>query len=282
MGPVTGGGVRPSATLNAEREVHAVPTGSPDGAVWSEPAVITCAGRQSATICARRRSGSVIASGTNVAPAHRHPSAATTKSTELPISRATRSPGSTPFCRNPAATLPAAARNSPRVNARSRSLTAGRSGARSAWSSTAPSTPWAVPSRRCCTLAILARRWSCSPRPRPWPPLIRPGEQRLLDPTLVNRLDVRVNRLDVRGSVIQDRIRDVLAAHGRMVVDPREVDSQADLYELGLTSHASVDVMLALEDAFDIEFPDEVLKKSTFASVRNIEQVVEGLVKSSA
>ena len=36
--------------------------------------------------------------------------------------------------------------------------------------------------------------------------------------------------------MIQDRIRDVLAAHGRMAVDPREVDGQADLYELGLTS----------------------------------------------
>jgi acyl carrier protein len=81
---------------------------------------------------------------------------------------------------------------------------------------------------------------------------------------------------------MQDRIRDVLAAHGRMAVDPREVDDQADLYNLGLTSHASVDVMLALEEAFDIEFPDEVLKKSTFESVSNIEQVVEALVKSSA
>jgi acyl carrier protein len=81
---------------------------------------------------------------------------------------------------------------------------------------------------------------------------------------------------------MQDRIRDVLAAHGRMAVDPREVDDQADLYKLGLTSHASVDVMLALEEAFDIEFPDEVLKKSTFESVSNIEQVVEALVKSSA
>jgi acyl carrier protein len=38
--------------------------------------------------------------------------------------------------------------------------------------------------------------------------------------------------------------------------------------------------MLALEDAFDIEFPDEVLKKSTFESVRNIAQVIESLVKS--
>jgi acyl carrier protein len=54
---------------------------------------------------------------------------------------------------------------------------------------------------------------------------------------------------------MQNRIREVLAAHGRMAVDPSEMDDQADLYDLGLTSHASVDVMLALEDAFDIEFP---------------------------
>jgi acyl carrier protein len=67
-----------------------------------------------------------------------------------------------------------------------------------------------------------------------------------------------------------------------MAVDPHEVDDQADLYELGLTSHASVDVMLALEDAFDVEFSDEVLKKATFASVHNIAQVVEGLLKMSA
>jgi acyl carrier protein len=67
-----------------------------------------------------------------------------------------------------------------------------------------------------------------------------------------------------------------------MAIDPREVDEQADLYELGLTSHASVDVMLALEEEFDIEFPDEVLKKSTFESVHNIAQVIEGLVKAVA
>lgn len=81
---------------------------------------------------------------------------------------------------------------------------------------------------------------------------------------------------------MHDQIREVLAAHGRMAVDPHEVDAQADLYDLGLTSHASVDVMLALEDAFDIEFPEEVLKKSTFASIHNIAQVIEGLVKLSA
>jgi acyl carrier protein len=81
---------------------------------------------------------------------------------------------------------------------------------------------------------------------------------------------------------MQDRIRAVLAAYGRMAVDPHTVDGEANLYELGLTSHASVGVLLALEDAFDIEFPDEALRKSTFASVSNIERVVEGLVKSPA
>ncbi|MFZ0715570.1 acyl carrier protein [Mycobacterium sp.] len=81
---------------------------------------------------------------------------------------------------------------------------------------------------------------------------------------------------------MQDQIRDVLATHGRMAIDPHQVDAQADLYELGLTSHASVDVMLALEEEFDIEFPDEVLKKSTFESVHNIAQVIESLLKAVA
>ncbi|MDD4866668.1 MAG: acyl carrier protein [Mycobacterium sp.] len=81
---------------------------------------------------------------------------------------------------------------------------------------------------------------------------------------------------------MQERIRDILAEHGHMAVDPHEVGDHADLYELGMTSTASVNVMLALEDVFGVEFPDEALRKSTFACVRNIEQVVEGLVKSPA
>lgn len=75
-------------------------------------------------------------------------------------------------------------------------------------------------------------------------------------------------------------IRDILATHGKMGVDPHTVDTGADLYELGLTSHATVNIMLALEDEFDIEFPDSALKKATFASVDNLEKVVVGLTES--
>ncbi|WP_301300892.1 acyl carrier protein [Williamsia maris] len=73
---------------------------------------------------------------------------------------------------------------------------------------------------------------------------------------------------------MQDRIRKILVSHGKMSTDAMSVSSTVDLYELGLTSHASVNVMLALEDEFDIEFPDSDLKKSTFATVENLETVV--------
>lgn len=74
------------------------------------------------------------------------------------------------------------------------------------------------------------------------------------------------------------QVRDILAAHARMAGDAHDVDGDADLYQLGLTSHAAVNVMLAIEDEFDVEFPDEVLKKATFATVDNIVAVLESLV----
>ena len=38
----------------------------------------------------------------------------------------------------------------------------------------------------------------------------------------------------------------------------------------GMTSHASVNVMIALEDTFDVEFLDSMLKRSVFQSVASI------------
>jgi acyl carrier protein len=44
-----------------------------------------------------------------------------------------------------------------------------------------------------------------------------------------------------------------------------------------MTSHASVNVMLALEDHFDIEFPDRMLKRSVFESISAIESALNEL-----
>jgi acyl carrier protein len=45
-----------------------------------------------------------------------------------------------------------------------------------------------------------------------------------------------------------------------------------------MTSHASVNVMLALEGEFDIEFPDHMLKRNVFNSIRSIRSALSELV----
>ena len=64
-------------------------------------------------------------------------------------------------------------------------------------------------------------------------------------------------------------------------MDVDSVSDDADLYQSGMTSHASVNLMLALEDAFDVEFPDEMLRRSVFESVSAISAAV-GTLKAQA
>jgi acyl carrier protein len=78
-------------------------------------------------------------------------------------------------------------------------------------------------------------------------------------------------------SDIDTTIRSVLESHGRLPVPTSSLKDDDDLYESGLSSHASVNVMLALEDAFDIEFPDSLLRKSTFESVSAIRGALESM-----
>lgn len=67
-----------------------------------------------------------------------------------------------------------------------------------------------------------------------------------------------------------DSIRAIIEAHGRLPVDVRSLPDDANLYQAGMTSHASVNLMLALEDRFDVEFPDEMLTRTAFESVVSI------------
>jgi acyl carrier protein len=83
-------------------------------------------------------------------------------------------------------------------------------------------------------------------------------------------------------SALAEEIRRVLRDHARLPIDVDSLDDQADLFRAGMSSHASVNVMLALEDAFDIEFPDSMLKRSVFESVAGIDAAVQELQKRAA
>jgi acyl carrier protein len=69
---------------------------------------------------------------------------------------------------------------------------------------------------------------------------------------------------------MNEKIRNAIEDHARLPVSVSTLTDDDDLYQAGMTSHASVNVMLGLEDAFDIEFPDHMLKRSVFESVAAI------------
>jgi len=80
---------------------------------------------------------------------------------------------------------------------------------------------------------------------------------------------------------MKEKIREILRQHGKLAVDVAKLADDGDLYEAGMTSHASVNVMLALEGQFDIEFPDRMLKRSVFQSIASISAAVEELTAAA-
>jgi acyl carrier protein len=76
---------------------------------------------------------------------------------------------------------------------------------------------------------------------------------------------------------MHQQIREVLAEHARLAADLSSIADDDDLFTAGMTSHASVSVMLALEDSFDLEFPDEMLTRSVFSSISSIATAINSL-----
>jgi acyl carrier protein len=72
-------------------------------------------------------------------------------------------------------------------------------------------------------------------------------------------------------------VRGVLLKHGRLNRDALTLEAEADLYQAGMNSHASVNVMLGLEAVFGVEFPDHMLSRNVFRSIRSIGDAVSHL-----
>ncbi|WP_019905765.1 acyl carrier protein [Methylobacterium sp. 77] len=55
-----------------------------------------------------------------------------------------------------------------------------------------------------------------------------------------------------------------------------------NLFDKGLDSFGSVQLMLALEERFNIEFPDNLLNRRSFSTIRIIVETVSKLTMSAA
>lgn len=63
-------------------------------------------------------------------------------------------------------------------------------------------------------------------------------------------------------------IRRIVAQHGHLSAAIDTLKDDSDLYLAGLTSLATVNVMLFLENHFDIEFPDAKLGRATLRALK--------------
>ena len=77
---------------------------------------------------------------------------------------------------------------------------------------------------------------------------------------------------------MKTKIRKIFA---EVVTLPEGIDAvsdSADLHDAGMTSFDAVQLMLALEDAFDIEFPERMLNRKLFSSINSIDSALGELL----
>ena len=80
---------------------------------------------------------------------------------------------------------------------------------------------------------------------------------------------------------LKTRIRTAIETVGCLQNGIDSLENDADLHAAGLTSHATVSLMLALEEAFDLEFPDRLLRRRTFSSIDTIAEALTEIGVSS-
>jgi len=78
---------------------------------------------------------------------------------------------------------------------------------------------------------------------------------------------------------MRHKIREVVIKHAG--VEPGNLTDSTDLYRAGMTSFSSVALMIALENEFGLEFPDNMLNRTVFESIDSIAEAVGSLSEAA-
>jgi D-alanine--poly(phosphoribitol) ligase subunit 2 len=77
---------------------------------------------------------------------------------------------------------------------------------------------------------------------------------------------------------MRNRVRTIVGSLKLLPVPVDGLAEQDNLFDAGMTSFGSVQLMLAIEEEFDIEFPNSLLTRKTFATLGGLTSAVEQLV----
>lgn len=81
--------------------------------------------------------------------------------------------------------------------------------------------------------------------------------------------------LDSAAGNLKNRIRNIVKDNVRIGVPFSALEDSTPLYQAGMTSYASVQLMLALENEFGLEFPDVMLSREVFESIDSIANAIQ-------
>jgi acyl carrier protein len=76
---------------------------------------------------------------------------------------------------------------------------------------------------------------------------------------------------------MKEKIQKIVKDNAGLGARFEDVDYSTDLYRAGMTSYASVVLMIALENEFGLEFPDAMLSRGVFESIDAIANAIESL-----
>lgn len=79
---------------------------------------------------------------------------------------------------------------------------------------------------------------------------------------------------------VEDEIRELVAANATLAIGQSSLADDTDLFNAGMTSYASVTIMMSLEDHFGVEFPESSIRRETFQTIAAMAEVVSSLLDS--
>ncbi|MCF7697256.1 acyl carrier protein [Mycetohabitans sp. B2] len=81
---------------------------------------------------------------------------------------------------------------------------------------------------------------------------------------------------------MNSKLREILAQWADLDVPIASLSDDASLYDAGMSSLATVKILMAIENAFNVEIPDEWLTRELFTSVASLSQAIKQLQSDEA
>ncbi len=80
-------------------------------------------------------------------------------------------------------------------------------------------------------------------------------------------------------TITDEMVLELIQDHAPDISAGRTLSAETDLWEAGMDSLSSVTVVVAVEEEYDVEFPDEMLTREVFSSAAAIATAVRVLIR---